>query len=134
MLLAVLLAALAAVGTRAQSASPLPSRTGLPYKITTLAGTAATQTSGDGGLATPASFNAPQGIAADSAGVIYVSEKNGHRVRRIDPAGNIRTWVGLVPLPFPGASNAGAGAEGGASAAACSWLHAPSASMYCANT
>ena len=109
MLLAVLLAALAAVGTRAQSASPLPSRTGLPYKIIKIAGTAATQTSGDGGLATQASFNEPQGIAADSAGMIYVSEKDGHRVRRIDPAGNIRTWVGTVALP----GVAGIGAEGG---------------------
>ena len=116
MLLALLLAALAAAGTRAQSASPLPSRTGLPYKIATLAGTASTQTSGDGGLATQASFNEPQGVAADSAGMIYVSEKDGHRVRRIDPAGNIRTWVGTAALP----GVAGMGAEGGASGGHCS--------------
>ena len=107
-----LLAALAA----GQSGSPQPSRTGLPYKITTVAGTAATQTSGDGGLATQASFNEPQGIAADSAGMIYVSEKDGHRVRRIDPAGNIRTWVGTVALP----GVAGIGAEGGGYHSNCS--------------
>ena len=110
------LTALAATGTRAQSPSPLPSRTGLPYKITTIAGTGVTdRTAGDGGLATQASFNEPQGIAADSAGMIYVSEKDGHRVRRIDPAGNIRTWVGTAALPVPPATNAGAGAEGGTS-------------------
>ena len=110
----------AATAGRALQAStpPSPSPTGLPYKITTIAGTSATQTSGDGFPAVFASFNEPHGIAADSAGMIYVSEKDGHRVRRIDTAGNIRTWAGTVPLPTPGGSNAGMGAEGGASAAA----------------
>jgi len=107
---------LAALAAGQPGSSPLPSRTGLPYQITTVAGTASTQTAGDGGLATQASFNEPQGIAADSAGMIYVSEKDGHRVRRIDPAGNIRTWVGTVALP----GVAGMGAEGGASGGHCS--------------
>ena len=108
----------AATAGRALQAStpPSPSPTGLPYKITTIAGTAATQTSGDGDPATIASFNEPQGIAADSAGMIYVSEKDGHRVRRIDLAGNISTWVGTVALP----GVAGMGAEGGAYCGNCS--------------
>ena len=91
----MLLAALAAVGTRAQSASPLPSRTGLPYLITTVAGSGSSEPRLNDGLqAIFAGFAEPQGIAADSAGVIYVSEKDGHCVRRISTSGVILTFVG----------------------------------------
>jgi sugar lactone lactonase YvrE len=50
--------------------------------------------SGDGGPATAAHLNGPRGIAADSAGNLYVAEEGGARIRRIDPSGVITTIAG----------------------------------------
>jgi len=49
---------------------------------------------GDGGPAVNAHINGPRGIAADSAGNIYVAEEAGERIRRIDPSGIITTIAG----------------------------------------
>ncbi|MDQ1565532.1 MAG: hypothetical protein QOF96_412 [Actinomycetota bacterium] len=49
---------------------------------------------GDGGPATAAHLNGPRGIAADSAGNLYVAEEGGARIRRIDPSGVITTIAG----------------------------------------
>ena len=49
---------------------------------------------GDGGPATAAHLNGPRGIAADSAGNIFVAEEGGARIRRIDPSGVITTIAG----------------------------------------
>jgi hypothetical protein len=51
--------------------------------------------SGDGGLATSAMFNDPDGIAVDSAGNVYISDTTNYRIRRVDAAtGVIRTIAG----------------------------------------
>jgi sugar lactone lactonase YvrE len=59
--------------------------------VTTWAGDGAAATA-DGPVAS-ASFNAPQGLARDAAGVIYVSEVGGNVIRRIE-AGTVTTVAG----------------------------------------
>jgi hypothetical protein len=49
--------------------------------------------SGDNGSATNATLNSPQGIAADSAGNVYISDKGNGRIRKIS-AGTITTFAG----------------------------------------
>jgi Bacterial Ig-like domain (group 1) len=62
--------------------------------ITTFAGAGAASFSGDGGPATNAQLNGPTGMAFDSAGVLYFTDLNNHRVRRIDTSGIISTVAG----------------------------------------
>lgn len=49
---------------------------------------------GDGGPATFASVNEPQGAASDSAGNIYVADTLNHRIRKVTPSGAITTIAG----------------------------------------
>ena len=65
--------------------------------ITTIAGTGEEGFSGDGGPATQAHLNAPNGLAVDSAGNLYVADQTNQRVRRIDTAGVITTIAGTPP-------------------------------------
>jgi len=46
-----------------------------------------------------ARFNAPQGIAADSAGNLYVAEAASATIRRITPQGEVSTIAGAVGAP-----------------------------------
>ena len=62
--------------------------------ITTVAGTGVGGFSGDGGLATDARLNAPRDVVIDSAGNIYISDSNIHRVRKVDTGGIITTIAG----------------------------------------
>lgn len=41
-----------------------------------------------------ASFNEPWGIAADTAGNLYVSDTKSYKIRKIDPVGNVTTIAG----------------------------------------
>jgi len=78
--------------------------------ITTFAGTGVAGFGGDGGPATAAQLNAPNGLALDS-GNLYIAEAVGQRVRRVDLAtGTITT--------FAGTGVAGFGGNGGPAAAA----------------
>jgi trimeric autotransporter adhesin len=49
---------------------------------------------GDGGPAVSAQLNAPQGIAVDKSGNIYISDTNNNRVRIVTPNGIINTFAG----------------------------------------
>ncbi len=62
--------------------------------ITTFAGSGEAGFSGDGGPAAAARLNAPQGVAVDAAGNLYVADFLNHRVRRIAPEGSISTIAG----------------------------------------
>src|SRR5262245_20600312 len=62
--------------------------------ITTFAGSGRSGFSGDGGRALDADLNTPQKIALASDGSIYVADRANSRVRKIDPAGVIRTVAG----------------------------------------
>jgi sugar lactone lactonase YvrE len=73
--------------------------------ITTLAG------DGTAGFAdgpgTTARFSAPEAVAVDTAGNLYVADENNHRIRRITPAGDVSTLAGDGTAGFadgPGAT------------------------------
>ena len=70
--------------------------------IATIAGTGAAGFSGDGGPATAAPVDGPTGIALDSAGNIYIADTNNHRIRKMDPSGNISTIAGTGSAGFSG--------------------------------
>ncbi|MFG2287414.1 RICIN domain-containing protein [Streptomyces sp. NPDC048595] len=74
-------------------------------RICTVAGTGTAGFSGDGGPATAAQLDDPRGVAVDSAGVLYVSEYNNRRVRKITTEGQISTVAGT--------GTAGCGGDGG---------------------
>ena len=62
--------------------------------ITTFAGTGTSGDGGDGGQAADTLLSGPFGVALDPLGNVYVSDMFAHKIRRIDPAGIIRTAVG----------------------------------------
>ncbi|MCP4446668.1 MAG: hypothetical protein GY811_15180 [Myxococcales bacterium] len=56
------------------------------------------------GAATVARFDSPYGTAIDSAGNIYVADKENHAIRKIDAAtGNVSTIAGALPGTGPSA-------------------------------
>jgi sugar lactone lactonase YvrE len=61
--------------------------------VTTLAGMALTAGSIDGTNST-ARFFSPQGVAADSAGNVYVADTGNHTIRKISTAGVVTTLAG----------------------------------------
>jgi uncharacterized protein (TIGR03437 family) len=71
--------------------------------ITTVAGNGLPGFSGDGGPASQAQLNFPLGVAIDSAGDLYISEQNNHRVRKVTAAtGVISTVAGNGTAGFSG--------------------------------
>ena len=63
--------------------------------VTTLAGTSGTSGSADGN-GTSASFNAPNGVATDGAGNVFVADTNNHTIRKIDASGAVTTLAGMA--------------------------------------
>jgi hypothetical protein len=71
--------------------------------ITTIAGIGTfSGYSGDGGLATSAKLNTPQGAAYDSAGNLYISDGGVGVVRKVAPNGIITTFAGNGTNGFGG--------------------------------
>lgn len=63
--------------------------------IQTLAGNGTYGFSGDGGLATSASFRNPSGLSVDSSGNIFIADRDNNRIREVLAAtGNIQTVAG----------------------------------------
>jgi uncharacterized protein (TIGR03437 family) len=62
--------------------------------ITTVAGTGADGSGGDGGLATSALFSHPSGVAVDNAGNLFIADYMNNRIRKVTPAGTISTVAG----------------------------------------
>jgi sugar lactone lactonase YvrE len=72
--------------------------------ITTVAGGGTkSPPSADGGPATEARLNAPFGLAVDSAGNLFISDRWDYRVRKVTPEGIISTVVGTGRPQFSGA-------------------------------
>src|SRR6267154_894741 len=62
------------------------------------------------GAGAAARFNFPKGVALDSAGNIYVSDRENHTIRKITPAGAVSTFAG-TPNIFGSADGNGAAAR-----------------------
>ncbi len=99
--------------------------------ITTVAGVGGVSFSGDSGPATLAQLGGPYGVAADSAGNLYIADTSNSRIRKVTPAGTISTVAGDGTEGFSG--------DGGPATAA--QLHTPSGvaadsagSIYIADT
>ena len=73
--------------------------------ITTVAGNGQYGFSGDGGPATLASLNDPQGVAVDSVGNIYIADSRNDRIRKVSPGGIITT-VAATSQPLGVAADA----------------------------
>ncbi len=58
--------------------------------------------SGDGGPATAANLNAPQGLAVDTFGNLYIADAENNVIRKVDTNGIITTVVGDGSLGFGG--------------------------------
>jgi sugar lactone lactonase YvrE len=73
------------------------------HRTTTIAGNGQKAYSGDGGPAIAASLNMPHEIQFDSAGNIYIAERDNHVVRRVDAkTGMISTLAGTGVPGFSG--------------------------------
>ena len=70
--------------------------------ITTVAGNGASGYSGDGGAATNATLNFPDGLATDMGGNLYIADYNNAVVRRVDASGMITTVAGSFALGWTG--------------------------------
>ena len=79
-------------------------------RISTVAGTGAAGFSGDSGAAAAAQLRLPYDVALDGAGNLYIADRSNHRVRKVDPDGNITTVAGD--------GTAGYGGDGAAATAA----------------
>jgi sugar lactone lactonase YvrE len=62
-------------------------------KMSTFAGGSINGYSGDGGLATAAMLNGPQGVAADSAGNVFIADTDNFVIRKVDATGHISTFA-----------------------------------------
>ena len=85
--------------------------------ITTVAGNGTNAFSGDGGPATSASLNFPEGVAVDGAGNVFIADTSNNRIRKVDTGGTITTVAGNGTFGFSGdggpAINAGLEAPDG---------------------
>jgi len=71
--------------------------------ITTVAGTPGIAGySGDGGPATLAQFNGPQGVAVDELGNIFITDEGNNCIRKVNTSGIINTIVGIGVAGFSG--------------------------------
>ena len=70
--------------------------------INTIAGTGTAAYSGDGGQATAATLNNPQGVAFDASGNVYIADRNNSRIRKVSTAGIIGTYAGNGTFGYTG--------------------------------
>ncbi len=64
-------------------------------QLSVYAGTGTAGFSGDGGAATAAQLDAPEGLALDSGGNLYIADEYNNRIRRVDSTtGVITTYAG----------------------------------------
>ncbi|MGD0798642.1 MAG: Ig-like domain repeat protein, partial [Acidobacteriaceae bacterium] len=79
--------------------------------ISTFAGNGTSGYGGDGGVATSAELNVPQGVAADGSGSLYIADEMNNRIRKVTPAGVISTVAGNGAVGYNGDGGAATSAE-----------------------
>jgi sugar lactone lactonase YvrE len=79
--------------------------------ITTVAGNGTFGFSGDGGPATAAALNNPNGLAVDTSGNVFIADTFNSRVRKVTPAGIISTVAGTGVAGFSGDGGPATAAE-----------------------
>ncbi|WP_239311258.1 MULTISPECIES: protein kinase [unclassified Frankia] len=79
--------------------------------ITTIAGTGTAGFTGDGGPASAAQLNEPNGLALAADGTLYVADYGNQRIRRISPSGVITTVAGVGTKGFSGDGGPATAAE-----------------------
>jgi hypothetical protein len=70
--------------------------------VTTIAGTGTAGSTGDGGQATLARLSAPERLAFDTAGNLYIADSANNKIRKVTPAGIISTVAGTGTAGFSG--------------------------------
>lgn len=70
--------------------------------ISTIAGTGTAGYSGDGGAATAAAINVPNGVVVDAGGNLFFTDGNNNRVRKINTSGTISTIAGTGTASLSG--------------------------------
>jgi len=70
--------------------------------ISTVVGTGDASFRGDGGQATSAAINHPEGVTLDSVGNLYIADTYNHRIRKVDTSGVITTVAGNGNNTFSG--------------------------------
>jgi sugar lactone lactonase YvrE len=70
--------------------------------ITTLAGSGVSGSGGDGGPATAAQLDAPEALALDRSGNLFIADTGNNRVRRVALDGSITTVAGNGAFGFSG--------------------------------
>ena len=98
--------------------------------ITTIAGSANHGFDGDNNQATTAHLNLPTAITLDPACILYISDEQNHRIRKVDTTGIITTIAGTGTQGFSGDN----GSATAASIDSPSGLAADSANLYLADT
>ena len=79
--------------------------------MSTVAGNGLSSFSGDNGPGIGAQMDSPQGVAADAAGNIYISDTNNNEVRRLGKDGTIARYAGNGSAGFGGDNGAAASAQ-----------------------
>ena len=79
--------------------------------ITTVAGNGTGGYSGDGGAATNAELNVPEGVAVDASGNLFVSDFYNNRIRKVGINGIINTVAGNGTNGYSGDGSAATNAE-----------------------
>lgn len=69
-------------------------RVGSDGRLTSFVGVGQRASTGDNGPASSAAVNSPTGLVFDAQGNLFISEFNGHRVRRVSTSGTITTYAG----------------------------------------
>ncbi len=70
--------------------------------INTIAGNGTAGYSGDGGVATAAELNFPDGVAIDAIGNVYIADYSNQRIRKVTSAGIISTVAGTGTAGYAG--------------------------------
>ncbi|HVA99235.1 MAG TPA: PKD domain-containing protein, partial [Bacteroidia bacterium] len=79
--------------------------------ITTIAGNGTAGFSGDGGAATAAELNNPQGVAVDTYGNVYIADFINSVIRKVNTSGIISTIAGNTTMGYLGDGSAATAAE-----------------------